>query len=162
LSAVIIYTSKENCIMEKIIVVVNDAEYAMQMVAPMKNDALPTQWVLLVCPPKFTRHVGRWVSRQSLKAWRNQWAQELIQVVKPVITLGGDTLQWQCSQGPLPDEINRMQQEFGTHRVLDARRLKLGEHQQPVSESQPVTSNNNWSVPSGVAVMGAMLIAASE
>jgi len=25
-----------------------------------------------------------------------------------------------------------------------------------------VTSNNNWSVPSGVAVMGAMLIAASE
>ncbi len=88
--------------MEKIIVVVNDAEYAMQMVAPMKNDALPTEWVLLVCPPKFTRHVGRWVSRQSLKAWRNQWAQELIQVVKPVITLGGDTLQWQCSQGRCP------------------------------------------------------------
>jgi len=44
--------------MEKIIVVVNNAEYAMQMVAPMKNDALPTEWVLLVCPPKFTRHVG--------------------------------------------------------------------------------------------------------
>ena len=148
--------------MEKIIVVVNDAEYALQMVAPMKNEALPTHWVLLVCPPKFTRHVGRWVSRQSLKAWRNNWAQDLIEVVKPVMTLGGDTLQWSCSQGALPDEMRRLQRETGTQRVLDARRLKLGVQQQPVSESQPVASNNNWSVPSGVAVMGAMLIAAAE
>jgi hypothetical protein len=148
--------------MEKIIVVVNDAEYALQMVAPMKNADQPTQWVLLVCPPKFTRHVSRWVSRQSLNAWRKNWAQELVQLVKPVMTLGGDTLHWSCIQGALPDEIKRLQKEFGTQRVLDARRLKLGVQQQPVSESQPVTSNNGWSVPSGVAVMGAMLIAAAE
>jgi hypothetical protein len=154
--------SKENCIMEKIIVVVNDAEYALQMVTPMRHDATPTQWVLLVCPPKFTRHVNRWVSRQSLHAWRNKWAQDLIEVVKPVMTLGGDVLKWKCSQGALPEEIKRLQQELGTRRVLDARRPKFGVEQQAVTESQPVTTNNQWSVPGGVAMMGAVLIAAAD
>ncbi len=148
--------------MEKIIVVVNDAEYALQMVAPMKNDANPTQWVMLVCPPKFTRHVSRWVSRNALSAWRDKWAQELIQVVKPVMTLGGDTFHWRCNQGALPEEIKRLQQEYGTQRVLDARRPKVGVDQQPVSVSQPVTSNTSWSIPGGVAVMGAVLIAAAD
>ncbi len=148
--------------MEKIIVVVNDAEYALQMVAPMKNDANPTQWVMLVCPPKFTRHVSRWVTRQALSSWRNKWSQELIDVVKPVMTVGGDKLHWRCVDGTLPDEIRRLQQEYGTQRVLDARRPKLGVEQQPVSASQPVTSNNSWSVPSGMAVMGAVLIAAAD
>ena len=148
--------------MEKIIVVVNDAEYALQMVAPMRNDATPTLWVLLVCPPKFTRHVNRWVNRHALNAWRNKWAQDVIEVVKPVMTLGGDTLQWKCSQGALPEEIKRLQQEVGTQRVLDARRPKFGVEQLAVSASQPVTTNNHWSVPSGVAMMGAVLIAAAD
>ena len=148
--------------MEKIIVVVNDADYALQMLAPMKNEAAPTQWVLLVCPPKFTRHVNRWVNRNALNAWRTKWAQDVIEVVKPVMTQGGDSLEWICSRGSLPEEIKRLQQTHGTQRVLDARRPKLGVEQQPVSASQPVTSNNSWSVPSGVAMMGAVLIAAAD
>lgn len=148
--------------MEKIIVVVNDAEYALQMVDPMRNDAVPTLWVLLVCPPKFTRHVSRWVNRHSLNAWRHQWAQNVIEVVKPVMTQGGDALQWRCSKGAIPQEIKRLQQEHGTQRVLDARRPKFGAEQQPVSASQSVTTNNSWSVPGGVAMMGAVLIAAAD
>ncbi|MBU3652175.1 MAG: hypothetical protein FGM44_03730 [Limnohabitans sp.] len=148
--------------MEKIIVVVNDAEYALQMVAPMRNEASPTLWVLLVCPPKFTRHVNRWVSRQSLNAWRQKWSQDLIELVKPDMTAGGDALQWRCSQRDLPQQIQRLQKEFGTHRVLDARRPKFGVQQQPVSASQPVTTNNSWSIPGGVAMMGAVLIAAAD
>lgn len=148
--------------MEKIIVVVNEAEYALQMVTPMKHDTIPTQWVLLVCPPKLTRHAGRWVSRHSLNAWRNNWAQTLVEAVKPRMTLGGDKFEWRCLQGNLPDEIKRLQLEFGTQRVLDARRAKMGVEQPPVSASQSVTSNNSWSVPGGVAVMGAVLIAAAD
>jgi hypothetical protein len=148
--------------MEKIIVVMNDAEYALQMLAPMRSNVSPTQWVLLVCPPKLTRHVNRWVSRHSLNAWRNKWAQDVIELVKPVMTLGGDALHWKCSQASIPDEIKRMQQEFGTQRVLDARRPKIGVEQQPVSASQPITTNNSWSIPSGVAMMGVMLIAAAD
>ena len=148
--------------MEKILVVVNDAEYALQMVAPMKQDVTPTQWVLLVCPPKLTRHASRWVNRNSLKSWRNKWAQDLIEVVKPVMTLGRDTLDWTCCQGDLVEEIRRLQRDYGTQRVLDARRIRLGVDQPPVSESQPVASNNSWSVPSGMAVMGAVLMATAD
>jgi len=148
--------------MEKIIVVVNDANYALQMVEPMRNDASPTQWILLACPPKFTRHVNRWVNRQSLNVWRNKWAQDVIQVIKPVLVRGRDSLHWKCSQGDLSKEIQRLQQEFGTQRVLDARRHRFGVEQQPVSASQPVITNNSWSIPSGVAMMGAVLIAAAD
>ena len=48
--------------MENIIVVVDDADYALKIIAPMKGEINPTNWVLLVCPPKLTRHIGRWVN----------------------------------------------------------------------------------------------------
>ena len=51
--------------MENIIVVIDDPEYALKMLTPMKNEGTPTQWVLLVCPPRLTRHIGRWVNQAS-------------------------------------------------------------------------------------------------
>ena len=54
--------------MDKIIVYLDDADHALQQLVPMKNVAQPnaemqtTQWVLVACAPRMTRHISKWVS----------------------------------------------------------------------------------------------------
>lgn len=148
--------------MENIIVVLDDAEYALKMLTPMKNDDDPTQWVLLVCPPHLTRHIGRWVTPASRAAWRTKWAQELVQKIQPSLTRESDRVQWRLAKGVLIDQTRRLQSEFATHRVLDARRPKLGEDQMPVTAGQPTEHNSQWTLPGGVAAMGVALLMATD
>ena len=148
--------------MENIIVVIDDPEYALKMLAPMKNEGDPTQWVLLVCPPRLTRHIGRWVSHAARDAWRNKWAQELLQKVMPVLQGAGDRVQWRIARGPLVEHTGQLQSEFVTHRVLDARRPKFGQDQAPVTTDQPTEHSSRWTLPGGAAAMGAALLMAAD
>ena len=148
--------------MENIIVVIDDPEYALKMLAPMKDQGQPTQWVLLVCPPRLTRHIGRWVNQASREAWRNKWTQELLQKVKPVLEVGGDRMQWRTAKGPLIELTRKLQSDFVTHRVLDARRPKFGEDQAPVTQDQPTEHSSRWALPGGAAAMGAALLMAAD
>ncbi len=148
--------------MENIIVVLDDAEYALKMLEPMKDGGHPTQWILLVCPPRLTRHIGRWVSTATREAWRNKWGLELVQRLKPALADGGDRLQWRLAKGALVDQTRRLQSEFTTHRVLDARRPRLGQDHDPVTAGQPVEHNSQWSLPGGVAAMGVALLMAAD
>ena len=148
--------------MENIIVVLDDAEYALKMLAPMKDDGNPTQWVLLVCPPKLTRHIGRWVHHASREAWREKWGLELVQKLRPVLGADGDRLQWRLAKGPLVEQTRRLQAEFTTHRVLDARRPQIGQDHAPVTATQPVEHSSHWALPGGVAAMGAALLMAAD
>ena len=148
--------------MENIIVVANDAEYALQMITPMKNESTPTRWILLICPPKFKRHISKWVNKSALNGWRQEWAREMVKTLEPVLASGGDQWSWRCSQKSLADEVSQLQQEFNTHRVLDARVHLMGGEHLPVSPAQPVVSHDRWSVPGGVAMMGAVLMATAD
>lgn len=148
--------------MENIIVVIDDPEYALKMLAPMKNEGNPTQWVLLVCPPRLTRHIGRWVNQASREAWRNKWTQELLQKIRPVLQGAGDRVQWRIAKGPLVEQTRKLQSEFVTHRVLDARRPKWGQDHDPVTAGQPVEHTSQWTLPGGVAAMGVALLMAAD
>ena len=148
--------------MENIIVVIDDPEYALKMLAPMKHEGNPTQWVLLVCPPRLTRHIGRWVNQASREAWRNKWTQELLQKIRPVLAGAGDRVQWRVAKGPLVEQTRKLQSEFVTHRVLDARRPKLGQDHDPVTAGQPVEHTSQWTLPGGVAAMGVALLMAAD
>lgn len=148
--------------MENIIVVIDDPEYALKMLTPMKNEGTPTQWVLLVCPPRLTRHIGRWVNQASRDAWRNKWTQELVQKIKPVLQGSGDRVQWRIAKGSLVEQTRKLQSEFVTHRVLDARRPKFGQDQEPVTTDQPTEHGSRWTLPGGAAAMGAALLMAAD
>jgi len=148
--------------MENIIVVLNDSDYALKILTPMKNVDTPTQWVVLVCPPKLTRHIGRWLNPASREAWRNKWAQELMQKIKPVLGTDEDRVQWRIAKGALEGQTRRLQAEFATHRVLDARRPKLGQDQDPVTADQPTEASSLWTLPGGAAAMGAVLLLAAD
>ena len=148
--------------MENIIVVVDDAEYALKMLAPMQHQGQPTQWVLLACPPRLTRHIGRWVNHASREAWRKKWSQELVDKLQPALQTGGDRMVWRMTKGNLVEQTRQLQSEFNTHRVLDARRPKFAQDQAPVTADQPTEHNSHWTLPSGAAAMGVALLMAAD
>lgn len=148
--------------MENIIVVLDDPDYALKILTPMKNEGTPTQWVLLACPPRLTRHIGRWVNQASREAWRKRWTQELLEKIKPVLGTSGDRVQWRIAKGALVEQTRQLQAEFATHRVLDARRPKLGQDQDPVTTDQPTEHSSRWTLPGGAAAMGAALLMAAD
>jgi len=71
--------------MDKMIVVLDDAEFALQQLLPMRVNGVATCWMLVACPPRLTRHASRWVSRSAREAWRAKWSQDLLDKVEAVL-----------------------------------------------------------------------------
>ncbi len=60
--------------MDKIIVYVDDADHAQQLLAPLaaKEPAHQRHWVLVACAPRMTHRVSKWVSHSARESWRNK------------------------------------------------------------------------------------------
>ena len=56
--------------METIIVFIDDADYAVQMLQPMlpATNHTPTRWVLVGCAPRITRRISKWVTKGARPA----------------------------------------------------------------------------------------------
>ena len=155
--------------MDKIIVYLDDADYAHQQLAPMTNDhpagqppAQPTHWVLVACAPRMTQRISKWVSHSARENWRAKWSEKLFEQVVPALQQRGDSVTTVLAKGPLVALTTRLQQQHGVARVLDARRPKFGQDLQPVTADQPATHEGRWQVPGAVAGMGALLVLAAE
>lgn len=155
--------------MDKIIVYLDDADYALQQLAPMKGAqasgehvAVRTHWILVACAPRMTRRISKWVSHRSRESWRANWAEKLYGKVAPLLEADGDTITLVLAQGQLPEQTRRLMTEHGVARVLDARRPKFGQDLAPVTEGQPTQTQSRWGVPGAVLGMGATLMLAAE
>ena len=153
--------------MDKIIVYVDDAAYARQQLAPMKASApevgrLPTHWVVVACAPRMTHRISKWVSHSARENWRAKWSEKLFAEISPWLEQRGDTMTPVLAKGPLAELSNRLVAEHGANRVLDARRPKLGQDMQPVTDDQPAEKKNPWTLPGAVAGMGMVLVLAAD
>lgn len=155
--------------MDKIIVYLDDADHALQQLVPMKNVAQPnaemqtTQWVLVACAPRMTRHISKWVSHSARESWRASWSEKLFAQIVPVLKAQGDTtVTTVVAKGPLPTLTERLLTQHRGARVLDARHAKFGQDLPPVTKDQPTGHDSRWSVPGAVAGMGALLVLASD
>jgi hypothetical protein len=152
--------------MDKIIVYLDDAEFARHQLAPMKNSATGarqgTHWILVACPPRMTRHISKWVNHTARQNWRNKWADKLFTQITPVLQAQGDTVTPVLAHGPLIELTQELLMQHGVARVLDARRPKFGQDMQPVTADQPASSEARWTVPGAIAGLGAALVLAAE
>ena len=148
--------------MDKIIVYVDDAEHALQQLTPMLTGGGRTQWIVVACPPRMTRHISRWVSNAARENWRIRWTQALYEQLLPALRQRGDTVNTVIASGPLNQMTARLLDQFGQARVLDARRPKFGQDLAPVTADQPTSRRSQWTLPGSVAAMGAVLVLASE
>lgn len=152
--------------MDKIIVYVDDAAYAEQHLVPMKSSGhpagAPTQWILVACAPRLTHRISKWVSHSARENWRAKWSEKLFAMIAPGLLARGDKVTTVLAKGPLPELTDKLINQHGPARVLDARRPKFGQDMQPVTNDQPAPNPSRWAVPGAVAGMGAILVLAAE
>ena len=129
--------------METIIVFIDDADYAVQMLQHMlpTTNHIPTRWVLVGCAPRITRRISKWVTQAARQSWQSAWADKVFAQVLPSLQQPSRTsdeviTQLAPARQSLCDLTQSLTQQYGSSRVLDARRPKLGHELQPVTPGQ--------------------------
>ena len=155
--------------MDKIIVYLDDAAHALAQINPTQSGAQSagtagpsTQWILVACPPRMTKHISRWLSNSARENWRRKWSDNLFGQIAPALKARGDAVVPLVATGVLTTLTAQLLSQYAGARVLDARRVLVGRDLQPIAHDQATRSDSRWSVPGAVAGMGAMLILAAE
>ena len=149
--------------MDNIIVYVDDAAYALQMLQPMRLvDSVngPVRWIVVGCAPRVTHRVSKWVTHSARESWRSKWAEKVFSQLQPLLQQGGDTVVTLLAQSTLPAQTEALIDQYGTARVLDARRPKFGQDMQPVTKSQVQESHTTLGY--AAALLGAGVLAATD
>ena len=145
--------------METFIVYLDDKQYALQQIVPMLSHQEASQqvsWVLVGCPPRLTRHSGRWLSQSAQKKWRQNWTQETTQEIATLLKQHNNQVFIKTAHGPLTEFTKKLSREFVSARVIDARRPKLTANLHPVTDDQP-QAKSDLVVPAGILAIGASI-----
>ena len=149
--------------MDNIIVYVDDAAYALQMLHPMLpvgDDRTPTRWIVVGCAPRITHRVSKWVTHSARQSWREKWADKVFGQLLPVLQKDGDSVLTQLAQAALIAQTESLIKTHGAARVLDARRPKFGQDLQPVTSTQ--ARENQGVLGYAAALAGAGLLVATD
>lgn len=149
--------------METIAVFVNEVGFARHVLQPMAQSQGPTHWVLVACPPKLTRHIGRWVSHAAREQWRDRWAADLFVEIEVVLKLSpGSKVEKLLAKRPLVDVSARLQSRFSGIRLLDARQTRLGKLDEPLTLTQPPLDADRWACPMAVTTALTAVLALAD
>jgi hypothetical protein len=149
--------------MDNIIVYVDDAAYAVQLLQPMVgSDATrdPTRWIVVGCAPRVTHRASKWVTNSARESWRGKWAEKVFSQVLQVLRRDGDIVVTCVAKTALCDQTDALIREYGVARVLDARRPKFGHDLQPVTAAQAQESQSM--IGYAAALGGAGLLGATD
>jgi hypothetical protein len=145
------------------VVLVNDAEHARTLLAPVMAQAPERRWVVVVCTPRLTRRIGKFSSQQSRHQWRAQWAQRLLQQLRPVFATPSQVLtDTVVAEAPLPQVVQRLRERFGaTLQLFDARKPRLGGTlEQAERQAQP--EGQRWLAPIAVSSGMSLVLALAD
>jgi hypothetical protein len=147
--------------MDKVIVYVDDAAHAQQILAPVlagNEAAAGTHWVLVACAPRMTHRVSKWVSHRAREHWRDKWSEKLFAQLLPWLQSGSHShVTTVVAKGPLPELVAQLQAELGSARVVDARRPKLDIAAEPVAAASPARLSFPGTLPGLLTGLGALL-----
>ena len=130
--------------MDNIIVYVDDAQYALQLLQPMLPAGQPqgpTRWIVVGCAPRVTHHVSKFVTHSARDGWRRKWSEKVFGQVVPSLHREGDEIVTLLAQTNLCSQTEALIKTHGAARVLDARRPKFGQDLQPVTPAQAQESH---------------------
>lgn len=128
--------------MDRVIVYVDDAVYAQQVLAPLfaRDAAASTQWVLVACAPRMTHRISKWVSHSARENWRAKWADKLFAQILPALRVPTDKVTTVLAKGPLAELTTQLQAAGApVAQVVDARRPKTD------TPDESPRADNRWS-----------------
>jgi hypothetical protein len=134
--------------MERIAVFLNDADHAREVISPMQSSA-PTHWMLVGCPPSLPRHAARWVSKAAHEAWIERWSSELFAQLTPALgQVAGSRVETMLVKRGARNMAGRLVALYGPIRLLDARRPRWGQMDEPLSPEPSVEHPlRRWAAP---------------
>ena len=146
--------------MDTVIVYVDDAAHAQQVLAPMfaGDAAARTHWVLVACAPRATHRVSKWVSHSAREQWRSKWAAKLFAQLLPAMPMPNRAAQVTTvvAKGPLAELVAQLQaSQPRAAQVVDARRPKTDAAQEaaPAAASRPPLSGTLASMLAGFGAL---------
>lgn len=153
--------------MDNIIVYVDDAAYAQQLLPPMLQN-MPqegtgrqaTRWIVVGCAPRVTHRVSKWVTHSARESWRGKWAEKVFAQIVPLLEREGNEVLTRMAQTMLTSQTETLIRQFGVARVLDARRPKFGQDLQPVTATQ--AQEHHGVLGYATALAGAGLLVATD
>lgn len=143
--------------MDRVIVYVDDAAYAHQVLAPLfaREAAAPTQWVLVACAPRMTHRISKWVSHSARENWRTKWADKLFAQILPGLRGPANSVTTVVAKGPLVELTEQLQAaQPQAAQVVDARRPKS---EAPEATAKSQTAGRRWPTPRPGTLMGSLL-----
>ena len=140
--------------MDRVIVYVDDAAYAEQVLAPLfaRDATAQTHWVLVACAPRMTHRISKWVSHSARENWRTKWADKLFAQILPALRAPASSVTTVVAKGPLVELTAQLQAGQPTAApVVDARRPKSD------APEDPGQAGPSWSSPRPGTLLGSLL-----
>ena len=133
--------------MDRVIVYVDDAAHAQQVLAPLlgREASARTHWLLVACAPRMTHRISKWVSHSARESWRTKWADKLFDQIVPALHVPAGHVTKVVAKGPLVDLTRQIQAESQTPaQVVDARKPKVDTPATPTAVAARVPSDRRW------------------
>ena len=147
--------------METFVIFANDKTHVMNQVLPLLEDASAAKWVLVGCPPRVTRHAGKWLTQRALKRFKDEWTDTNLREVADILKKRGDSVITRVAVSSLLQMTKSLKAEFGPLRIIDARLQHQMQTLPALTESQ-VPEANTWVVPVGAIAFGAAVSLAAD
>lgn len=138
--------------MDRIALFVDNAEHAAAILRPLLQGAqTPSRVVLIACPPRLTRRIGKWVSHANREHWRAHWSQKLFDALRPLFAGAATEVVTEIGQMPPASMVPRLRETHGTDlKIFDARRPKLGQTLEPAEPGVPAPTSGPVASPIAV------------
>jgi hypothetical protein len=140
--------------METFVIFANEKTHAMNQVLPLMEDANAANWVLVGCPPRVTRHAGKWLTQKALKKFNDEWTDSNLREIADVLKHRGDRVVTRVASSSLLQMTKALKSEFGAIRIIDARLQHQMQNLTALTEKQ-VPEANTWAIPVGAIALGA-------
>jgi hypothetical protein len=147
--------------METFVIFANDKTHVMNQVMPLLEDANAANWVLVGCPPRMTRHAGKWLTQRALKRFKDEWTETNLRDIADILKKRGDHLVTRVAITSLLQMTKALKAEFGPIRIIDARLQHQMQTLPALTESQ-VPEANTWVVPVSAIALGAAVSLAAD
>ena len=152
--------------MERMAVLVNEARHARQvMAALLAPGAKPAHWVMVMCPPRLPRRIGRWLTPAQRQRQRADWAAEVqarLDARLPALAPEA-RIEWILAASPLHELVQLQRLRLGAGlRVLDARHHRLGGVVEPIAGPASAVSGHRLALPVAVASALSMMLALTD
>jgi hypothetical protein len=144
--------------MERLAIYVNDARSAGPVLETLLSRSESGACTVVLCPPRLSHRVGKWVSTQQRQEWQRHCAdrvrQDLTALLPPELV---GKLDWLAASGRLGDTASELRRSRGTAiRLLDLRKARLGESLPALEAGLPSPANDRWTTP--VAVTSSLTV----